>query len=1093
MFKFVHVTAFLLTVGCLWGQGNLLKNGDFQHGTTGWHFSKWQNVVSGKISAGDCILKMVNDSEKQLTLLEQVVILHPDCDYRLTFQMRCEEVAGNGTPQAGGGVFVLHNHQTQAYGSSAGQFRGQTGTTDWQEVELRIIKAAVERRATVYAQLRTATGTAYFRNFHLSMIPAEEVLRDASVRLQPADFQNGLMHLPADFPGALFVELKMPKVQSGEVIELALTLPKAIRCLGMSPWLAEGVNQDGTARYLSVEMQGSTPAPGFQTSRFRLPGLFCRRLLPDSVAWNNYLRIYLQAPEGTADAQAKIQIFRNGQMVGKEKTFLIKMLPRLPGDLPKLQHFKIIACYLFSLTVPIPEVRNAYLQYWRDISEKPVTFPLYNWQSLAPETRQAIDPDFQNIIFIGARGLTPLGNFMDWRQKNAQEVPLAYDRQGKEMIQACPSWVAGNPHSTLWEDYLPELVRNRLRNTNNIIGIKWDCEPGAKEYCYCETCRMAFSRSQNVELLSTEEINQRFAAQWFAWRTQQNGAGINHFAASIRRHFPEYPVILCTDPLHKEKPHVAEWCGVDVRISDHGQYDIFANMPYYSGLVYYDDLEFNLQTLRTAHMPLIDPSEAMEMYYSRYTPEKVIMNMVANAALGCKGMGFWPGDNFDGKYLHIIKATAGLIAKAEKYYFGERLNGLLQLEFRNCQETVVSEGDSRLSVFSPDFSAVSRSQLHRHSDRFLVTIFNYHPREDLIATVRLTGLVAGRNYQVRDLSSGVYYGGADPAHGFLAEIPAERVLLLEVHPAGTEEPAVILPALLLEEKLAQYQRDAANRLTFATQARDGLSSGLGILPPNTRPLVRLKAADSVVYIDPEMSGAAIAWKTALCPDILWHESRGQLDELRLFSYPAEINFTLQRVFLQEEGASAELFFRVPDPQNADTTDTTPAGLEITKTVTLSSDGKTLLSQYQFRNVSGLNRPLPIGGRLRSYPRLGGEFITDKTPLAAILKISVPTATGEYIISQGMDDRTNLFYRPGCGNDGEFSGVIRSHEYTGGEVVLTAGRDGRQSSLSFQTESAAGLLCWWTDNGPCTIEPLLENQLLAPGQSVTLTSSITIHP
>ena len=131
---------------------------------------------------------------------------------------------------------------------------------------------------------------------------------------------------------------------------------------------------------------------------------------------------------------------------------------------------------------------------------------------------------------------------------------------------------------------------------------------------------MAFSRSQGVELLSTEEINRRFASQGFAWRTRQNCTALNHFAAAIRRHFPGYPVILCTDPLHKKKPHVAEWCGVDVRNNDQGQYDIFANMPYYSGLIYYDDLEFNLQTLRTAHMPLIDPSEAMEMYYSRYTP-----------------------------------------------------------------------------------------------------------------------------------------------------------------------------------------------------------------------------------------------------------------------------------------------------------------------------------------------------------------------------------------------------------------------------------------------------------------------------------------
>ncbi len=1092
MFKSLLKLALLLTVGFLYGQDNLLKNGNFQQGITDWRISNWKNVIGGKISTQDGILKLSNDSEKLLTLLEQSVVLAANSDYRLTFQMRCEEVAGNGTPQAGGGVFVLHDHKSLAYGSSAGQFRGQTGTTDWQEVELRITKTEQERKATVYAQLRTASGIAYFRDFQLRLLDPEHSQSQAEIHLQPADFQNGLMHLPADFPGAVFVELKMPKVKSSETIDLALTLPEEIRCLGMSPWLAEGKNADGSAKYLPAEMQLSTPEPGLQTYRFTLPRMFCRRLQPDAVAWNNYLRLYLLAPPGTTDAQAKMQIFRDDQLAGKEKTFLIKMLPPLPRDLAKLQHFKIISCYLFSLTTPIPQVRDAYLQFWREISEKPITFPLYNWQGLSSETRQAIDPDFQNIIFIGAKSLTPLGNFMRWHKEKAPEVPLAYDREGKEMSSACPTWLVEHPESKLWDDYLPTLVRSRLPNTNNIFAIKWDCEPGAKHFCFCPVCRAAFSRSQNVELLSTEEIARRYATQWFAWRTQQNGTVINHFAAAIRRHFPEYPVMLCTDPLHKEKPHISEWCGVDVRNSDQGQYDFFANMPYYSGLTYFDDLEFNLSNLKTPHMPLIDPSEAMEMYYSRYTPEKVIMNMLANAALGCQGMGFWPGDNFDGKYLHIIKATAGLIAKAEKYYFAERLSNQLQLKFLNSQETIVTEGDNKLSVFNPDFTAVTRSRLHRHGDSYLISIFNYHPREDLIAEVQLTGLKDGQTYQVRDLFSGVYYAEADPARGFLAEIPAEQTLLLEVQPATATTPEKVLLAAQLQDKLSQYQRAAATRETFATQSKDGISAGLGVLPASTQALVKLTAGDSIVYLDPEMAGATISWKTAQCPDILWHESRGMLDELNLFKYPAKINFTLQRLYLQEAGASAELFFRVPDPQDANIHDDSPAGLEITKTVTLSRDGKKLTSQYQFRNASGLNKPLSIGARLRSYPRLGAEFVTDNTTLAAFLKISVPTAKGDYTIAQGMNARSNLFFRPGCGNDGEFSGDIRSEEYTGGEVTLTASHNNQQRALIFQTEAAAGLLSWWTDNGPSTIEPLLDNKLLSPGQSSTVHSSITLQ-
>jgi len=111
----------------------------------------------------------------------------------------------------------------------------------------------------------------------------------------------------------------------------------------------------------------------------------------------------------------------------------------------------------------------------------------------------------------------------------------------------------------------------------------------------------------------------------------------------------------------------------------------------------------------------------------------------------------------------------------------------------------------------------------------------------------------------------------------------------------------------------------------------------------------------------------------------------------------------------------------------------------------------------------------------------------------LLQVRVPTSSGNYIVSQGVNSNSNLFFRPGCDNDGEITGKLRSHEYTGGEIVLTAGRDGKQSSLAFQAKNAAGLLVWWSDTGPCTIEPLLDNRLLAPGQSASVDSSITLNP
>ena len=54
-----------------------------------------------------------------------------------------------------------------------------------------------------------------------------------------------------------------------------------------------------------------------------------------------------------------------------------------------------------------------------------------------------------------------------------------------------------------------------------------------------------------------------------------------------------------------------------IRLKAHANYDLFMNMPYYQGARWYDDLQFNQTSLKTPNYPLIDPTENMEMFYTR--------------------------------------------------------------------------------------------------------------------------------------------------------------------------------------------------------------------------------------------------------------------------------------------------------------------------------------------------------------------------------------------------------------------------------------------------------------------------------------------
>lgn len=72
-------------------------------------------------------------------------------------------------------------------------------------------------------------------------------------------------------------------------------------------------------------------------------------------------------------------------------------------------------------------------------------------------------------------------------------------------------------------------------------------------------------------------------------------------------------------------------------------------------------MKLNIFTLEKPCFPFIDPSENMAMYYSRYTPETVKQNILIVAALGGYGIGFWPNDIFDGRYLEAIKEDTVLL------------------------------------------------------------------------------------------------------------------------------------------------------------------------------------------------------------------------------------------------------------------------------------------------------------------------------------------------------------------------------------------------------------------------------------------------
>ena len=133
-------------------------------------------------------------------------------------------------------------------------------------------------------------------------------------------------------------------------------------------------------------------------------------------------------------------------------------------------------------------------------------------------------------------------------------------------------------------------------------------------------------------------------------------------------------------------------------------------MPYYAGARFFDDVAFNISSVKKPFYPLIDPAEKLESFYAQYTPEKVLQNILAVAAVGGIGIGFWPDDAFVSDYFKAISDGFGMIAENEDFYFkGKRVEKEFTFQPVNAIRKTVKdkEGKEHLLHF-PDFPRTLR-------------------------------------------------------------------------------------------------------------------------------------------------------------------------------------------------------------------------------------------------------------------------------------------------------------------------------------------------------------------------------------------------
>ncbi len=161
-------TLFLLLATCalcVWAQDNLLVNGNFEEGATGWVMVEGSEVARGHGFNGNGGLKFTRTPGMAYAFNRQVVELTPGEAYKLRVQVKCENVelgkSSIGVEYTDGkGKWLGGNYQA-----------GPQGTSDWVTVELytRVPEQANKGTVVLYLQ-KDATGTVWFDNASLTTL-----------------------------------------------------------------------------------------------------------------------------------------------------------------------------------------------------------------------------------------------------------------------------------------------------------------------------------------------------------------------------------------------------------------------------------------------------------------------------------------------------------------------------------------------------------------------------------------------------------------------------------------------------------------------------------------------------------------------------------------------------------------------------------------------------------------------------------------------------------------------------------------------------------------------------------------------------------
>ncbi|MBR7121435.1 MAG: hypothetical protein IKC94_04255, partial [Lentisphaeria bacterium] len=659
----------------------------------------------------------------------QSFTVKPSTTYKLEYYVKCENIVPQPDARFAGAASWISMKKNTPLRGKQGPWKLDTAPGGWQLVSYTFKTGPEDTTAAVEFQLRNASGTVWFDGVKITEISGEAETR-LSAKLYPVEFlKEEPFQLAENLTGTLILRTGASVNNLTSNGTMTLDVPDFVQVIGSAPILAINPAPQGDSRRritpYQIEELENIIRDGKKYRRFRIT--FDRnftRLI--SAQWYQHA-IFLKAEKGNVGKSAPFYFRLNvGNETSPEGCGRLKIVPQIIHQTPPCRHFAFMLARIPSLQTAGLAGQQENHTFWSALSEQ-----RYSWLRACDTPL----PGFRPVMIVGGPFWSVITSIQPKIAELARLLPQNITDKGK-VGAGFANWSKLDDQTGKVEEIYRLAAREIRRLYPEVEDVVWDFEP--HPYGYDERGRKRFAQTIKLDHVpEIAEIQEKYRTEYFRYMVDLHAQYANRAMRIFKEEAKGIRFWFCSDNLSASGSHVSAWCGVDIRLSDHVA-DGHMPMPYYSGPRFFDDVAFNIDQLEKPFFPLIDPAENIASFYHQYNPAKVRQNILAAAALGAKGIGFWPNDALSADYFRAISEAYSMVSAAEEFYFaGKRCDEEFTFEPANAMiKEVENEQGQKVKLYFPDFPRFLRTTVHQLGTDYLFTCFNYHDSQAVLLRIK---------------------------------------------------------------------------------------------------------------------------------------------------------------------------------------------------------------------------------------------------------------------------------------------------------------------------------------------------------------------